>query len=195
MVRAGGSAFALAWRGGLPSPLLSIQNCVGLCCIHGREVWGAHRDKPPRRGFDSALLGIIVFARLWGFDLFSMADQSVGANMTRMALDVGFTIFVAYVGWGLNAGPLDSPLNFDAEADRDKTELGVGRRVWPNVVWFAVLTALTALLGFVLATLLFFVSFLRIKARASWPRTSSGRYAAQSEWKKSRRSTSGSAAA
>ena len=33
------------------------------------------------------------------------------------------------------------------------------------------LTAATALLGFVLATLLFFVAFLRLKARTAWPMT------------------------
>ena len=51
----------------------------------------------------------------------------------------------------------------------DAAELPLGRRLWPNIAWFAVLTGATAVLGFVLAILIFFVAFLRIKARASWP--------------------------
>ncbi len=105
------------------------------------------------------------------YAIISAARLSPLGSMFPIAVAIATIAFIAYVGWGLTAGPLDSPLNFDAEADRDTEELAVGRRVWPNVAWFAVLTALTALLGFVLATLIFFVSFLRIKARASWLRT------------------------
>jgi hypothetical protein len=37
-----------------------------------------------------------------------------------------------------------------------------------NVAWFAVLTAASAMFGFILGTLCFFVAFLRLKAQASW---------------------------
>ncbi len=59
------------------------------------------------------LLGVFVFAKLWGLDLFSMADQSFGVSVTRTILDVGFTIFVAYVGWQIAKTAIDKHLAAD----------------------------------------------------------------------------------
>jgi putative tricarboxylic transport membrane protein len=126
---------------------------------------GKAEDRRPQLLFLAGVLAVSIYA------IVSAARLSPLGSMFPIGVAIATIAFVAYIGWGLNTGPLDSPLNFDAEAEHDNAELSAGRRVWPNVAWFAVLTALTALLGFVLATLLFFVSFLRIKARASWPRT------------------------
>jgi small-conductance mechanosensitive channel len=53
------------------------------------------------------LLGIVVLVRLWGVDLFSMADQGLGATLTRTILDVGFTMLIAYVGWQISKTAID----------------------------------------------------------------------------------------
>ena len=75
------------------------------------------------------LLGVFVFAKLWGFDLFSMADQSLGVSVTRTILDVGFTIFVAYVGWQIAKIAIDKHLasdGGDAEVERGAEGGGTG---------------------------------------------------------------------
>jgi small-conductance mechanosensitive channel len=81
-----------------------------------------------RRGVRIVLvmLGIVIFARLWGFNLFSMADQSVGANVTRMALDVGFTILVAYIGWQIAKTAIDKHLASEGEAVVERGAEGGG---------------------------------------------------------------------
>jgi len=126
---------------------------------------GRAEDRRPQLVF---LLGV---AAMSAYAIVSAARLSPLGSMFPISVAIVTIALVAFLTWSLTKGPLDSPLNFDAEADRDNAELSMGRRLWPNVAWFAVLTAATALLGFVLATLTFFVLFLRIKAKASWPRT------------------------
>ncbi len=93
--------------------------------------WAANYVPVIRRGARIllVLLGIFVFARLWGFDLFSMADQSLGVSVTRTILDVGFTIFLAYVGWQIAKTAIDKHLaadGGDAEVERGAEGGGTG---------------------------------------------------------------------
>ena len=84
---------------------------------------------PARRADIAGAAGNFVFARLWGFDLFSMADQSLGVSVTRTTLDVGFTIFLAYVGWQIAKTAIDKHLaadGGDAEVERGAEGGGTG---------------------------------------------------------------------
>jgi small-conductance mechanosensitive channel len=100
---------------------------------------GAHPDTEPgttylpviRRGARIllVLLGVFVFARLWGVNLFSMADQSFGVAVTRTILDVGFTVFIAYVGWQIAKTAIDKHLaaeGGEAEVERGAEGGGTG---------------------------------------------------------------------
>jgi hypothetical protein len=59
------------------------------------------------------------------------------------------------------------PLRHDAEQDVDPA----GGGFWTYLLWFAGLIAGTALVGFLLASIVFFIAFLRWPARCSWTTT------------------------
>ncbi len=63
---------------------------------------------------------------------------------------------------------VSSPLFADAEVHGDDARAAVG--LWRTLAWFLALLALTALFGFVLAIVLFFTLFLRLRAGVGWPR-------------------------
>ena len=56
----------------------------------------------------------------------------------------------------------------DRDSDTDAIEDKHG--LWATLSWFAGLLLLSALLGFILALLIFFVTFLRVRARLGWAR-------------------------
>lgn len=43
--------------------------------------------------------------------------------------------------------------------------------LWPTLAWFGFLLVLSALFGFVIALSVFFLTFLRMRARVSWMQT------------------------
>jgi TctA family transporter len=126
---------------------------------------GQAEDRRPQLAFIAGVMALSAYAIVSSQRLSPLGSMfPTGVALTTLAL-------AAFLATRIAFGPLDHPLNFDLEADRDAAELPIGRRLWPNVAWFAVLTLATALLGFVIAILVFFVAFLRTKARASWPQT------------------------
>lgn len=90
---------------------------------------GANYIPAVRRGVRImlVLVGVVVFAGLWGLNLFSMADQSLGATMTRTILDVGITVLIAYVGWQIAKTAIDKHLAAeDGEAEVERGAEGGG---------------------------------------------------------------------
>ncbi|MEM7427060.1 MAG: tripartite tricarboxylate transporter permease, partial [Pseudomonadota bacterium] len=57
-----------------------------------------------------------------------------------------------------------------ADWERKGEDADAPHGLWITLAWFASLLALTALFGFVIALAIFFVAFLRIRARAEWLR-------------------------
>jgi len=57
-------------------------------------------------------------------------------------------------------------LEYGVHHDEETEKTGL----WANVAWFAALIGATALFGFILGTLCFFVAFLRLKAKIDWKR-------------------------
>ena len=78
---------------------------------------GKAENRRPQLLFLAGVLAVSIYA------IVSAARLSPLGSMFPIGVAVATIAFVAYVGWGLNAGPLDSPLNFDAEAERDNAEL------------------------------------------------------------------------
>jgi hypothetical protein len=105
------------------------------------------------------------------YAVWSSSQLSPLGGMFSMGVGIVTFVLAAYLAFGIGVGGMDSPLNFDTEARPGIDSEPAGRRLWPNVAWFAMLTAATALLGFLLATTLFFVTFLRVKAKTAWPMT------------------------
>lgn len=65
--------------------------------------------------------------------------------------------------------PEGDPVFADHERGGEDSEAPHG--LWPTLAWFAFLLVLSSLIGFVLALSVFFVAFLRIRARVSWAMT------------------------
>ena len=53
------------------------------------------------------LVAIMIFARIWGFDVFDIAAQGVGEQVSRAVLDIGFTLLLAYIGWEVLRSAID----------------------------------------------------------------------------------------
>jgi len=65
--------------------------------------------------------------------------------------------------------PETDPVFADGEAGGEDAEAPHG--LWTTLAWFAGLLVLSALLGFILALVVFLVTFLRVRAGISWART------------------------
>jgi TctA family transporter len=71
----------------------------------------------------------------------------------------------------LTVGRIKTPASFDPEHDMGPPPRSIQNSIWANAGWFGVLVATTALLGFLLGSLCFFVAFLKLKAKQSWRMT------------------------
>lgn len=65
--------------------------------------------------------------------------------------------------------PETDALFADKEAFGEDADAPYG--LWPTLAWFGGLIAATWVLGFILALAVFLVTFLRVRAQSSWPRT------------------------
>ncbi|HSA80441.1 MAG TPA: mechanosensitive ion channel domain-containing protein [Geminicoccaceae bacterium] len=84
-----------------------------------RERWGEGADAFGRLGRRTArilliIVGLLVFARLWGADLFDMAVEGVGERTVASLTDIGLTILLAYIGWELAKTAIDRRLAREA---------------------------------------------------------------------------------
>jgi putative tricarboxylic transport membrane protein len=61
------------------------------------------------------------------------------------------------------------PVHWDGEVQGANANDPLRLNMWRAFSWYALLLAATALAGFLIANALFFLSFLRLRARASWP--------------------------
>ncbi|MDH3420982.1 MAG: hypothetical protein OEM78_16050, partial [Gammaproteobacteria bacterium] len=125
---------------------------------------GRAHDRRPQILFLAGISAVALYA-IW-----SSQQLSPLGSMFPMGVAIVTLSVAAYLTAKIGLGPADDPVNFDLEANAP-ADAPLGNRLWPNIAWFAVLTAATAVLGFVLATLLFFIAFLRVKAKTAWPKT------------------------
>ena len=75
-----------------------------------------------------------------------------------------------YLLGALIFGPVENRANVDLEYGVQYNGETETNGLWVNVAWFAALIGATALFGFILGTLCFFVAFLRLKAQIDWKR-------------------------
>ncbi len=65
-----------------------------------------------------------------------------------------------------------APVGTNAAFDNEPRQLAEGaRNLWEGLIWIAVLIGLTALFGFIIALVAFFVAFMRVRAGATWAKT------------------------
>ncbi len=88
-------------------PLLDAA--IGKAIEDGGKAGPNHFKLAIRRGLRLLiiLVAIMIFARIWGFDVFDIAAQGVGEQVSRAILDIGFTLLLAYVGWEILRSAID----------------------------------------------------------------------------------------
>ena len=119
--------------------------------------------RTPQLAFLSGTVGLLLYA-IW-----SSQELSPLGNMFPTSVGVVTLGLCVYLGAMLLFGSPENSANFDIEQD---TGIVAGKSaIWRNAGWFGVLVAITAVLGFVLGTVSFFVAFLRLKAQVSWGMT------------------------
>jgi hypothetical protein len=110
-----------------------------------------------------ALVPVAIFAMvLWDSSkhsfLGAVFPAMVGAAMLPLAL---------FIAIRLVTEPKPSRLRHDGEQGGDSGQGGF----WTYLLWFAGLIALSALVGFLVASIAFFIAFLRGPAKCSWATT------------------------
>jgi len=106
------------------------------------------------------LSAVVLLTRMWGADLFSLAQQGIGASFSRAILDVAFTVLVAYVGWQLAKTAIDRQIQVesgDEEGQEADAEGGAGasrlRTLLPLFRRFLQITIITMMVMIVLSSL------------------------------------------
>jgi TctA family transporter len=110
-----------------------------------------------------ALVPAAVFALLlWDATRHSFLGAVFPAMIAAVMLPMAL-----FIAGRLAVARQTDPLRHDAEQDVDPA----GGGFWTYLLWFAGLIAGTALVGFLLASIVFFIAFLRWPARCSWTTT------------------------
>ena len=104
------------------------------------------------------------------YSIWSSLDLSPLGSMFPLSVSMVTLGLCLYLLGALIFGPVENRANVDLEYGVQYNEETEKSGVWVNVAWFAALIGATALFGFILGTLCFFVAFLRLKAQIDWKR-------------------------
>lgn len=103
---------------------------------------------------------------LFGYALYDGAGQSFLGGVFTIGTAAVMAVFTVYLLWVLLVAQDGHPTHYDQEAANLKdNDL---RGMWENIGWIASLLVGSALVGFTLALIGFFIAFLRVRAFASW---------------------------
>ncbi|MDJ0969758.1 MAG: tripartite tricarboxylate transporter permease [Kiloniellales bacterium] len=111
--------------------------------------------------------GVVAFLFLTFADSLSVTvfiDKIFPAIVSGFALLGAIIVFLQ-----MRRRPVTDPIFVDSEQVGEDATAPHG--LWQTLGWLALLVALTAVFGFVIALGVFFVVFLRLRARAGWMRT------------------------
>ncbi|WP_282609866.1 mechanosensitive ion channel domain-containing protein [Pelagibius sp. Alg239-R121] len=68
------------------------------------------------------ILGVLIFARLWGIDVFAISTGGLGASAIRAIVEIGFTILLAYVIWQVAQHAIDRRIKADGGGEQVESE-------------------------------------------------------------------------
>jgi len=119
------------------------------------------RDRLPQVVFAALALALFGYAFVHSLGTSFLGGVFPGATAAVMALVALYLLFT------LILAPAGHSSHFDLEQAPSYRELGIGS-LWQNIAWFTSLFVATALAGFVAAIVLYFVAFMRLKAKAGW---------------------------
>jgi len=114
------------------------------------------------------LMGLITTL---SYALWSSLQLSPLGQMFPFGIALGTMSLCLYQLVTLKIGPTDNPANFDLEHQVESKSDPTRGSILSNAGWFAVLIAITGLVGFQLGVLFFFIGFLKLKARQNWRMT------------------------
>lgn len=121
--------------------------------------------KTPQVIFAAVMLGI------FGFAMWDASQHSFLGRVFPMGVAVVGLVFAGILTIALVRGGSTHPAFFDYEATGEHVGVDGNGWLWTGALWIGALVVLTALIGFYLAMIVFFVSFLRLRAKAGWVKT------------------------
>ncbi len=122
-------------------------------------------DRGPQIAFVVLVLAIFAIA-IWDGSQHSFLGAVFPIGTASVA--AFFALMLLFV---LILGSVTNPAVFDHERTGDHVGDPAVRSPWAGAAWIAGLVVLSALIGFFLAMIAFFVIFLRVRANAGWTRT------------------------
>ncbi|MCC2098014.1 MAG: tripartite tricarboxylate transporter permease [Hyphomicrobiales bacterium] len=125
------------------------------------------QSRMPQLIFASLVTVYFIYA-LWDLqDIPALIDRVFPVTVTILALP-----FLLVVLWQLAFAPKQHAAVYDDEIVGEDSTDPDRYGVWSTLVWFLGLLGLSAVFGFLIANVVFFFTFLRFRAKASWLVTS-----------------------
>jgi hypothetical protein len=122
---------------------------------------GASRRRPQIL-FTGGVVALFAFAVLDGL------KHSFLAAVFPVGIGAVSLLAAGYILWSVSGRRLDHPANQDSEVTGAHVGDPSVASPWTSFAWFALLFALAALAGYILAVAVFFVAFVRMRANSSW---------------------------
>jgi TctA family transporter len=110
---------------------------------------------------------MVVFA----YAAFSSHPLSFLGAVFPLSTAVVMLLATAYVVWNIAKGPIGHSTHYDQELAAKLNGEHNGNGVWTSLAWFALLFSLTALIGFILALVLFITAYLVTRTALGWTRS------------------------
>ncbi|MDG2316214.1 MAG: tripartite tricarboxylate transporter permease [Gammaproteobacteria bacterium] len=127
--------------------------------VDGSSGTAQSSDRTPQMLF---LIGSITTL---SYAIWSSQQLSPLGSMFPFWVALGTMVLCIYQLLSLKFGSIDNPVNFDLENHTSDPTRG---SIISNAGWFAVLIAITGLVGFQFGVLFFFMIFLKLKANQNW---------------------------
>ncbi len=68
------------------------------------------------------ILAVLIFAKLWGIDIFAISTGGLGASAIRAIVEIGFTLLIAYVIWEVSQHAIDRRIKADGGGEVVESE-------------------------------------------------------------------------
>ncbi len=123
------------------------------------------RERLPQMLFAGFVMAVFVYAA------FSSYGLSFLGAVFPLSTAILMLFVTAYVVWNIANGPVGHGTHYDQELAARLGGEHDGSSVWPSLAWFALLFGVTALIGFILALVLFITTYLMLRTSLGWIRS------------------------
>jgi hypothetical protein len=113
----------------------------------------------------------LAMMAFFGMALWDATSHTFLGAVFPLGVGIVGVVFGAILLLHLWSGHEDHPAFFDYEIVGDHVGNEGNGWFWAGPAWIAGLVAATALVGFYISMIGFFLAFLRVRAKATWPRT------------------------